>query len=391
MSRRLRVLMVCPQFRPLIGGYERAAERLSSALAERGHEVTVVTERRNAAWPPKEQDGGVLIRRLRVANRPGFHVITSVVALAAFLLVRGRSVDVFHVHQDGWAGAVAIAFGRLYRRPVVLKLTSTGEGSILVVLKRAGFGGLLAGLHRTVDACLASSNRVESEAHRFGIPKERIHRIPNGIDTDRLRPLENTDRKAVRARLGLAEEVTALFVGRLSGVKNPIGLLDAWTEMGPPAGAVLVFVGDGPDRTELEARGDRCGDSVKRIGFVSDPLPWFQAADLFVLPSIREGLSNSLLEALACGLPVVSTPVAGSEDIFAAADVGILVAGPDATSLARGLDALLSDPDRRARCGAEARRLAVERFSLDRVAGDVESLYWHLTRREPTVSARIHG
>lgn len=381
MPGPLRVLMVSPQYRPMVGGYERAAERLSQALVARGHEVTVVAERRNPAWPGQERDGGLTLRRLRVVARPGLHGVTWAIALAGFLLRHGRRFDVFHVHQYGWAAAVAVVFGRLFARPVALKLTGTEENSIVVALRRKRRSSLLEGFHRRIDAFLAPSDRVVAEIERFGIPPERIHRIPNGIDVEHLQPLAAPARDALRRRLGLEGMTVALYVGRLSPEKNPLGLVDAWRRLGPPERTRLVFVGDGPEREELARRAAGCAASVRAIGAVPDPLEWYQAADIFVLPSIREGLSNSLLEALSCALPVVSTPVSGSEDVFAAADVGALAGGPDAASLAEAIRPLLSDPERRARCAAEARRLALERFSLDRVARDVESLYQDLIGR----------
>lgn len=390
MLRPLRVLMVCPQFRPMIGGYERAAERLAAGLAERGHAVTVVAERRDATWPVHEQIGRVALRRLRVMKRPTLQVPSGALALAAYLLVHGRrSFDVIHVHQYGWSAAVAVALGHLLGRPVVLKVTGTGENGIRNALRGSKFPGLLERLHRRVDACLAPSERAAQEAEEFGIPRERIHPIPNGIDTDRLHPLDPEARAALRRKLGLGDASTALYVGRLSKEKNPLGLLDAWQQLGPPEGAVLVVAGDGPEREAVRAQAATCGSSVRLLGFVPDPTEWYQASDVFVLPSIREGLSNSFLEALACGVPVLSTPVSGSEDIFAAAEVGMLVEGADVDSLAQGLDRLLRDPARRARCAEAARRTAVERFSLEHVVAQVETLYRELAAGTRTAARNV--
>lgn len=375
MTRPLRVLMVSPQFRPLLGGYERAAERLSMALAARGHEVVVVAERWDRGWPAREVFDGVALRRLWCVHRPGWHTLSAALSLAGFLLRHGFRFDVIHVHQSGWALGVSAAFARLARRPVVLKLTATGADGIVRRVGAARFSGPLAALHRRVDACLATSDRGAQEAVRLGIPRERLHRIPNGVDTERFRPLASAERRALRAALGLGEETVALFVGRLSPEKNPLGLVDAWERLGPPAEALLALAGDGSERDAVAARARSCGQSVRPLVSLADPLPWYQAADLFVLPSIHEGLSNSFLEALACGLPVVSTPVSGSEDVFAAADVGALVAGSDAASLAAGLGPLLRDAERRARCGAAAREVASRRFSVARVAEQIEALY----------------
>ena len=379
MSRPLRVLMVCPQYRPLVGGYERAAERLAAALHARGCEVEVVAERRDPAWPAFEDVDGVPLHRVWSVFQPGLHTLTAVLGLAGFLLRRGRRFDVLHVHQYGWAAAVSIAFGRATGRPVVLKLTATGPDGIRKVVGGPGpQARLLAALHRRVDACLATSDRSAEEAAEFGIPRERLHRVPNGIDTALFRPLPAAEREALRARLGVAGRNIALYVGRLSPEKNPLGLLEAWALLGPPPGALLALAGEGPERDAVAVRAAPLGDAVRVLGPVADPLAWYQAADLFVLPSIYEGLSNALLEALACGLPVVSTPVSGSEDIFSTADVGVLVPGSNPESLAGGLAALLADPARRARCGGAAREIALAHYSIASVAERVEVIYREL-------------
>ncbi|MDB4949153.1 MAG: hypothetical protein JWM27_1802, partial [Gemmatimonadetes bacterium] len=128
-ARPLRVLMVCPQFHPLVGGYERAAERLSAALVRRGHRVDVVTERRSHAWPAEEWRDGVRVRRLPCLFRRGLHLPSSTASLAAFMLARGRRYDVVHVHQYGLAAGAALALARVAGARTVLKLSSTaGQG-----------------------------------------------------------------------------------------------------------------------------------------------------------------------------------------------------------------------------------------------------------------------
>jgi len=371
----LRILMVSPQFRPLVGGYERSAERLALALCERGHRVTVVAERREAAWPRSESIGAVELIRLRCIPRPRWHMLSAGLSLLAFLLLHGWRFDVVHVHQAGWTAALCVVFGRLSGRPVVLKLAGSGPEGSLAVLARARPALLLASLHRRVDALIATSSRMAQEAEQLGIPAERVERIGNPVDTGRFRPLEPEPRDRLRAELGLAGITVVLFTGRLSPEKNLAALLDAWAQLGPPANAVLALAGDGPERSAVEARAAGLGASVRCLGALADPLAWYQAADLFVLPSLYEGLSNSLLEAIACGLPVVSTPVSGSEDVLGEADVGRLAGGFDASALAAGLAPLLQDAARRSRCGAAAREHALARFSQERVTEQVEALY----------------
>ena len=157
----LSVLMISPQFRPILGGYERAAERVSTALARAGTRVVVVAERRDRAWPAVEPIDGYEVRRLSCLYRPHLHIVTSLLALAGFLLFHGRKFDVWHVHQYGFHAALAVALGKVLRRPVVLKLTNTAAHSFFDA--PGAVGRILRFFHRRVSACLAVSEETREE------------------------------------------------------------------------------------------------------------------------------------------------------------------------------------------------------------------------------------
>lgn len=387
-GRALRVLMYSPQFHPLQGGYERAAARISAALAARGHRVQVVTERRERAWPAEDRVEGVPVRRLPVVFRPGAHIATATVSLAAWLLPRLWRFDVLHAHSYGPGTAAAIALARVAGVPVVLKLPSVGEGGIAAMLAGGAPGrGLVRALHRRVDACLAPSGAVRDEAVAFGIPAGRVHLLPNGIDTALFRPAEPGERAAQRRALGAAGEgPLVLCIAQLRPEKGIFTLLHAWERVAAARpDARLAYVGDGPDRAALEAEVARspAAASVRVAGF-ADPRPWYAAADLLVIPSDFEGLSNVLVEGMSSGLPVVATRVSGTEDAFAAAEVGEMVEPGDAGALAAALCRMLGDPARRAACGAAGRALAVRAYSLARVVDELEAIYAGVARPAAT-------
>lgn len=371
--------MIAPQFYPLVGGYERAAERLAVELVNRGHAVTVVAERRNREWPSKQVLGGVRIRRIWCAFRPGWHAFTSSVSFVVFLMLNGRRFDVLHVHQYGLHLALAVALRSLLGKPVVLKLTSTAtQGISQAIGRKRSSHSLLIKLHQQVNALIATSAAAVKEAVQFGIPKERIYLISNGIDTERYAPCSLQDRAMLKKRLGYRRPFTVLYTARLAPAKNPTGLLQAWSLIHRElSDCELVLVGDGPLRQELVERIGQLGlsDSVQLVGYQQDVVPWYQVADVFVLPSHHEGLSNSLLEALSCGLPVVSTRVSGSTDVFSEADVGELVEVGDMMEFAKALRGLLTNPERRKLCGVSARQYAVEKCSIRAVAKATLELY----------------
>lgn len=385
MKRPLRILMLCPQFYPLVAGYERAAERLAQGLVERGQRVDVVTERRDPSWPLREQLGGVGVRRIRCVYRRGLHSLSSVLSLGVFLLLHTRRYDVLHVHQYGAWAAVAVAAGKLLRRPVVLKITNTGDRGIDAELPHSLLGRASRALHRHVDACVTTSERARDEAAAFGIPSARIHRIPNPLPTDHFAPPAAEVRTRLRAEVGCEGCFVALSVSRLRHEKNHRMLIEAWTALAKGRDDVrLVILGEGEMRESIEAQvaASPAASTIRLLGEVVDPLPWYQRADVFVLASNHEGLSNSLMEAMSCGLPVVSTRVSGSEDVFAEAKVGQLVEVGDGAAFTRALASLEADAEQRRSAGQAARAYAEGHYALSAVVRATLAMYTALSGAE---------
>jgi glycosyltransferase involved in cell wall biosynthesis len=386
MTDRLRILMLCPQFHPLRGGYEQAAERLGRALVQRGHLVSVLTQRRDRAWPRIEHLGGVEVRRLWCVSLNRLQTISALCSLCAFLVTRLHRYDVIHVHQYGWYSTTAILVGALFRVPVVLKLTSTGPSGIAPTLLALWPGRLHVWLHRFLGACIATSGRGEREALAIGIPERVIHRITNGLDTSRFTPASDAERARRRRELGLEDVHHAVTVCRLTPAKDLPMMLRAWkrvNEVHPEAR--LTIVGGGPleDRLRDERAALGLDASVAMTGSVEDPLPWYQAGDLYLLTSTNEGLSNSLMEALSCGLPFVSTRVSGAEDAAECAKIGELVPVGDDAALARAIVGAIESPDSRAAVSRRAREYALDTYSMDSVCDQVEALYAGLVGDRP--------
>ncbi|MEO8216234.1 MAG: glycosyltransferase family 4 protein [Acidobacteriota bacterium] len=371
--------MISPQFRPLYGGYEHAAERLSGALARRGLEVVVISERRDRSWPASETLEGFEIRRLWCLYRRHMHTGTSLFSFARFLLTNGRRFDVWHVHQYGYHAALSVALGKLLRRPVVLKLTNSEAMGIGSVLGSGLVGRTLEYLHRRVSACIAISEETRSEAISFGIPAGRVRLIPNGLDPDQFLPATAEQRVEARRVLGLDRDRIVLSVGRLSDEKNPLGLLEAWANVTPVlrAGALLALVGDGPQEELVRAKVAelKLGDSVLLAGRRIDVASWYRAADIYVIASHNEGLSNSMIEALAAGLPVISTKVSGSSFLEAGAASGLVVGTGRTEELTRALEELLSNESLRSTLAGNARQSFENHFLLELVAEKSMSLY----------------
>ncbi len=236
---------------------------------------------------------------------------------------------------------------------------------------------------------------------RVGIASARIERICNGVDCERFAP--SRDIRRAFPHVAFRDERLVIFgtVGRLEPVKNQLTLARAFVaalarEPGARERMRLVIVGDGSLRPAIERVLDEAGarDLAWIAGERSDVAQLLPAFDVFVLPSLAEGISNTILEAMACGVPVVATAVGGSVELVATGETGELVPSADAEAFAGAMLRIGSSGELRERMGAAARARAAREFSLAEMVRRYGALYEReIERRAPLaiVAARPHG
>lgn len=234
-------------------------------------------------------------------------------------------------------------------------------------------------LNRRYDRIVAPTPAVlDAVSTAEHAPRERMTCIPNGVDSTRFKPDGGSGRQQLRAALGLAPDTLLVgCVADLFAVKRHVDLLDALARMRNDfPHAHLVLVGDGPLREAIRADVDRLGiaSAVHLLGSRRDVDTLLPALDLFVLASDTEGLSNAILEAQACGLPVVATRVGGNPDLVDS-DCGVLVPPRDPSALANAMASLLRDPDTCARMGAAGRARVMAHHSLEAMTRAYANLY----------------
>jgi len=376
--------MLSPQYSPIVGGYEQAAQRLSLGLVSRGHRVTVISERRDRTWARKEIDGNLQVKRLPCLYRQRFHMLSSIASFAFFLIMRGRNFHAWHVHQFGPHALVTIILGRFLRRPVVIKLTSHGPEGLKAAISRIPLSSLAKLLLRSANAVAAPSRETREEAIELGLPAQSIHLLGNGTDAGLFRPQSDCERNLLRTKLGISAAGVAIFVGRLSPEKNLTGLLRAWKRALPhlQPGWKLSLLGQGPMHDELRALvvSEKISGEVILAGSRNNVAEWLGASDIFVLPSDYEGLSNALLEAMASGLAVISTRVSGTFETLEETGAGVLVDPGREDQLAEAIVLLANTPDLRKQLGQRARKIIESRFSAGYIAYKYEQLYFGLCR-----------
>lgn len=217
---------------------------------------------------------------------------------------------------------------------------------------------------------------------RVGIPAERVRQIYNGVDTEKFCPSTSGRDTLEGCPFQAPDEFIVGTVGRMQTVKNQTLLAEAFVrarEIDPVAtrSLRLVLVGDGPLRSKARAMVDAAGlgGHAWLPGERHDVPAVMRGLDAYVLPSLAEGVSNTILEAMASGLPVIATHVGGNAELVQAGVTGELVPSGDANALAQALIRLSGDPARARAMGLVARQDVQQRFSLNAMVGTYAALY----------------
>lgn len=358
------------------GGTERLVIEICRHLAGRA-ESTVCCLDEPGAWAGEVEALGIPVTAL--SRRPGFHPS---LALHLARVIKQQRIDVVHCHH--YSPYVYGVLASLLK-PVQLVFTEHGrlhDGA--PSRKRRLVNPLLSRLPGRI--CAVSAD-LKSHMVAEGFPARCIRVVYNGIDPGR-RP-DAPQRAAARAALGLpAGAFVAGTVGRLDPVKNLPVLLQAHAALvAKHPGARAVIVGDGPERGALEARAVELGigGSVIFTGYRSEVRALMPAFDVYVNTSAYEGVSLTILEAMATTLPVVATPVGGNPEVVIDQETGYLVPAR-ARSLAEAVSTLALDPRRRRIMGEAGRWRVKKHFSIERMVEEYAAAYFG-SRLNATASA----
>jgi glycosyltransferase involved in cell wall biosynthesis len=370
----MKVVMVIQHFYPSIGGAERQALTLSRKLVQKGVGVTVLTQH-DGKSANREVLGDV--RVVRMGGSPWSFLLA-----ASFWLLRyRRDYDVIHAHIGSSHAVVAALAGRLCGKKTIVKLSGSnivGE----IPTSRQSFSGRLKlrafGILKPLLVLVSAAQK--NDLHGYGLESLPTCEIPNGVDTDKLSPAPAAEKECLRQKLHWSG-VVFLFVGRFSADKLRLDIfrnvLAAWARVkNETAPTSFYLVGGGALEPEYRRLIHTAGleESVHLLPSSENVDELYRAADVFVLPSVTEGLSNALLEAMACGLPVAASRVAGISDLISEDREGRMFDPLSPEEIYDVFSAMVRDASERHRWGAEGVRLA-STLSIENTAEKYLALY----------------
>jgi glycosyltransferase involved in cell wall biosynthesis len=368
------------------GGMEQQAWRLARELAEKGMKVTIITSYfaeksifHNVPWHREVKDKVTIYRIPLKKSRYLASIIFYLAALFLMFSIR-KSFDVIYGVQLYSYGAISSLAGKLFHKPVVVKIACGGYCGDIAMFQKLPLGWLTKKFARWANAYVSLSREIDNELIGSGFEKNRIVHIPNGVDTKIFYPVKDREEKIhLRSKLSLPDKKIISFVGRLDPQKRVGMLIDIFKDVHNTCNtAHLIIIGDGPEKEKILSGLD---DNIFYIGTVNNVEEYLRASDMLVLPTLSEGMSNVILEAMATGIPVISTNVSSNPEIIDDGIDGILLAVEDKEGLKEKIIKIMLNEAFAQNIGQNARKKILEQFSIESIAAKYKELFENIANR----------
>jgi len=363
----LSVLMVVPQI-DRMGGYEKQALQLAGSLTLGGNFVTILSDQ-TGNFPPKEFRNGFLICRIPARGpRTKWNLFLST---AGFFWKKRKTFQIVHGHGITGLSLFGARAAKLAGRPVVLKPATSED--ISRIFSQHDLKHRIYQRWLKLVGFIAISQQLKDELKTCGIPESRIDAISNFVDTLKFEIPTHDRKNALRSKFSAGSQTLFLFLGRLEKRKGVDFLLRAWKKAAP---GILWIVGSGPEERALKQLSSELGlQNVSFHGPTQTPLDFYQAADVFVFPSLKEGSPNVMLEAMSCGLPCIATRIGGIVDLMNDGSEGLLVEPGSASALAEAINRAGTNLEDRKQWSYQAAKTARERFDISLITARYLRLY----------------
>ena len=362
----MKIALLTEKYTPDIGGLAISTGRLGHLLASAGHSVRVFAP--TSSLPPSEKR--MFVHEGITVNRFGVHKRVDDTLVDWFEFIAGEHkrepFDVLHAYFLTQAGFVAAYAGKYLGLPSAV--SARGNDLERAIFDPARAAHIFYALEHA-NAVTVNTRELAKKAEAL-VPELKVTLVPNGIDTDHFQPTPRNE--ALAAQLGLGREKIPVigFVGELREKKGLSTLLNGYAKITKACPAVLLIVGDvrpGDDKQTFDALRTTIPEArIIVTGYVSpQDLPGYYALmDIFVMPSLRDGLPNALLEAMACEKAVVAASVGGMLDVLKDGENGKLVPAKDPSVLADAIHSLLTTEARAQEYGQAARKTILDQFTL---------------------------
>lgn len=419
---KLKILMVIAVFYPYTGGAEKQAQKLASELVKKGIDVTVVTGRWDNNLKKIEEFNGFKIirnftnfdfrKREKINTDKSFFYSGSIsgkstlksakiilrkifvrlsvyiyqASLFFFLLSHRKNCDMIHVHQVLYPAFISTLCACILRKPVIAKVGSSGFNSDINQIKRFPEGKMqLRYILKNISRIICTSSIMIEEFVKEGADEDKIVVIRNGVNVaDFNRSYENFN--------------ILVTMGRFIKTKNIDTLINAFSNIikNTDKELKLILIGDGPEKGNMLNLINNLGLQEKVIltGMVDNPEDFLKESDLFVFPSLIEGLSNSLIEAMSLKLPCIVSSIPGNIEVagdndsdykikegeFKISKYGIFFNPSDTGGLVNAINYAKDNPEAREKLGENAYRKILTEYNIEEVADRYLELYREVLR-----------
>jgi len=381
-DKKPKVCILSARFYPHLGGTEKQALEVASRLRRDGYDIFVFTQRYSPQLSSEEYINGIKI--IRSGGWPYNGFISSLIFIArafVFLLLHLKEYDIIHVLLASSPALAAAYVSMIFKdKKVIVKLGGARRTGDIYTSRRTFWGRLkLWLLKKMLITFVCPSDEVKIEMLDAGFKSSNIHVIPNGVDIEKFTPpADDFEKKTLRQRLGISEDsVVLIYIGRFAKGKGIEILLETFCDKISKKypNAFLVLVGDGELRDFIQMYSSRENKVFVTNSAIDNPRDYLAASDIFVLPSSGEGLSNSLLEAMSCGLAVVVSDIPPHRQIISDGENGLLAITDDKLSLENAIVRLIDNKDLRNSLGQAARQTVISRYNIEETLARYKTLY----------------
>ena len=365
-----KILFISNGFYPKARGAEIQMENLARYFQQKSHIIEVLTLKYDNNLADFENINGLDVLRISYPKIKGIGTIVYLFKFAVRIRKEMKKWDAFYVVIPEYLAFFVSLFGAINNKKVVLKFTGIGDLGAGYINKLFMPGLLFWGIRKAAFFIAVSQTMVDDIAS-YKFAKDKIKLIPNAVNIDQFTPISSAQKIKMKKQSGFDSDLVAVFVGKLIDFKGVEYLVEAWKKFVDQNNkkAILLMAGKGPLKEQLDTfiSDNNLQQNIRLLGVRRDISDLMQLSDIFILPSYTEGLSNTLLEAMSCGLPAVCTRISGNIDLVRNGQNGLLYEAGDTQALYDNICLLNNDRKLIIDYGKKARETIIQYCSPDTV------------------------